>query len=76
LRTYESAALKAETMKDVTDGAEREYWLGYRIGMIDTKAGRDQRTTNPGWRDTDSIDESRAARCRGYAAGLNWQSEA
>jgi ribosome modulation factor len=76
LRTYESAAIKAKTMKDVTSEAEREYWLGYRIGMIDSKGGRDQRTENPGWRDTDSIDELRAARCRGYAAGLNWKSEA
>ena len=74
-RSYEQAGIRAETMKDVTEGAEREYWLGYRIGMIDTKVGRDQRLNNPGWRDTDSIDELRAARCKGYAAGLGWQDE-
>lgn len=75
MKTYESEALKAETFKDVTSGPEREYWLGYRIGMIDSKAGRDQRVDNPGWKDVDSPDQIRAARCRGYAAGLNWQNE-
>jgi hypothetical protein len=62
-------------MEDFTSEPECEYWFGYRIGMGDTKAARDRRQDNPGWIDINSIDELRAARCRGYAAGLNWRTE-
>jgi len=69
--TYEHETMKAKTMMDVTSGPEHDYWLGYRIGLVDRRAGRDQRKDNAGWRDIDSPDALRAARCRGYRDAQN-----
>jgi hypothetical protein len=75
MRTFESMAARANSMRRITSGAKRKYWMEYLMGMIDAQAGSDQRLDDPSWRDSDFSDAMRVARWQGYADGLNWKTD-
>lgn len=81
-KSYQQEARRVDTMcRIASDQRERDYWHGYRLGMVDAEpnvdlVSRQQRETGYILSSPDSIarrDSSRASTALGYWDGRRWQ---
>lgn len=80
--SYQQEARRVDTMRRIaSDQRERDYWHGYRLGMVDAEPNidpisRQQRETGYTLSNQDSIarrDSSRASTALGYWDGRRWR---
>jgi len=64
---YESQARRADTLRKIAvTQDERDYWHGYRLGMVDADPRADQQAKETRLRGFTG------EKLRGYKDGLNW----